>query len=343
MKQIVAWQPLCVSSKTNNPLFCGLRPLTPARVEGLFFLYTMDQTRHFKGVFIPAEIWLAKELNWTEKILLVEIESLSSDKTGCFASNAYLAEFVNVSEKTIANTLTKLRKLGVIEVAYDGIKREMRIKRDKKNNLPLPENGKSHFLKTGSPTSRKREHIEVEDSTSVFSFLEKKKQKKTEKKQPEKSEDSSIKKTTSDPKNNQNKAQLKKEKSCAKKEKRVSPEVPADLEELRAKLTFPLTFTAKMEDALMDFLKYRKERKKPYSNMTSLKTLINTVSTWSEAELVEAVQQSIAAQWTGLFKPKPQPKTKKSTQEILQEASRQNFIECQQGLHSPIDFSEMPF
>ena len=183
----------------------------------------------------------------------------------------------------------------------------------------------------------------IKNDNTNLSFLEKKKQKKTEKKQPEKIEDSSIKKTTFDPKSNQSEAQLKKEKSCAKKEKRVSPEVPADLEELRAKLTFPLTFTAKMEDALMDFLRYRKERKKPYSNMTSLKTLINTVSTWSEAELVEAVQQSIAAQWTGLFKPKQQPKTKKSAQEILQEASRQNFIECQQGLHSPIDFSEMPF
>lgn len=69
--------------------------------------------RDFKGVWIPKEIYLNKELSWDEKILLIEINSLDKGN-GCFASNKYLATFIDVSEGTLANKMTKLRKLGLI-------------------------------------------------------------------------------------------------------------------------------------------------------------------------------------------------------------------------------------
>ena len=37
----------------------------------------MKENRGFKGVWIPREIYLSKELNWTDKILYIEIHSLS--------------------------------------------------------------------------------------------------------------------------------------------------------------------------------------------------------------------------------------------------------------------------
>lgn len=71
--------------------------------------------RHFKGVWIPKEIYLNPDLSWTEKILLIEIHSLQGDE-GCFASNQYLAEFLGTSEKTVMNTISKLKGMGHIKV-----------------------------------------------------------------------------------------------------------------------------------------------------------------------------------------------------------------------------------
>ena len=46
----------------------------------------MEQNRDFKGIWIPKEIYLSKELNWTDKILLIEIDSLDTEEH-CFAGN----------------------------------------------------------------------------------------------------------------------------------------------------------------------------------------------------------------------------------------------------------------
>ena len=71
--------------------------------------------RHFKGVWMPKEIYLHPDLSWTEKILLIEIQSLQGEE-GCFASNQYLAEFLGTSEKTVMNTISKLKGMGYIKV-----------------------------------------------------------------------------------------------------------------------------------------------------------------------------------------------------------------------------------
>ena len=55
--------------------------------------------RDFKGIWIPKKIYLAEGLSWTEKILLVEVDSLDKGK-GCFASNKYFSEFyINLRDK----------------------------------------------------------------------------------------------------------------------------------------------------------------------------------------------------------------------------------------------------
>jgi len=71
--------------------------------------------RNFKGVWIPKEVYLHTELTLTEKFLLTEISSLENEN-GCFASNEYLAGWIGKTEKTVANILTKLVKLGLISV-----------------------------------------------------------------------------------------------------------------------------------------------------------------------------------------------------------------------------------
>jgi len=76
--------------------------------------------RAFKGIWIPARLYLEKELSWTEKILLIEIDSLSTDKRGCFASNAHFAEFIGIKEMPVKNMLTSLKKRGYIEYSTAG-------------------------------------------------------------------------------------------------------------------------------------------------------------------------------------------------------------------------------
>lgn len=71
--------------------------------------------RAFKGIWIPKEIWLEKELNWVEKILLVEIASLDNEQ-GCWASNAYFAEFFSLSKNRISILINSLKEKGYVTV-----------------------------------------------------------------------------------------------------------------------------------------------------------------------------------------------------------------------------------
>lgn len=80
----------------------------------------MENNRDFKGVWIPREVWLSKELTMIEKAILVEINSLDGEE-GCFATNEYLAEFCNTSIPTITRSISKLKKLGyVYDKAFNG-------------------------------------------------------------------------------------------------------------------------------------------------------------------------------------------------------------------------------
>jgi DNA-binding GntR family transcriptional regulator len=71
--------------------------------------------RDFKGVWIPKEIWLSRELSLMEKVLFVEIHSLDNER-GCFASNRHFAEFFDVSERQIRTYLAQLKAKGYINL-----------------------------------------------------------------------------------------------------------------------------------------------------------------------------------------------------------------------------------
>jgi len=95
----------------------------------------MDSKREFKGVWIPKKIWFDKRLNANEKILLFEIDSLDNEGH-CFASNAYFAEFMQVSKITITRSIKHLKELGLISsLGFDGRKRIL------KSNVELKKNG----------------------------------------------------------------------------------------------------------------------------------------------------------------------------------------------------------
>lgn len=77
--------------------------------------------RKFKGVWIPAPIFLHPQLNAVEKILWADINSFTaSGDSNFYKSNKVLAEQYGVSERTISNSITKLRKLDLVEAVYQG-------------------------------------------------------------------------------------------------------------------------------------------------------------------------------------------------------------------------------
>lgn len=70
--------------------------------------------RDFKGVWIPKEIWLNKDLTLQEKVFLVEIDSLDNNE-GCYASNQYFADFFGLSTTRVSLIIKSLIEKGYIK------------------------------------------------------------------------------------------------------------------------------------------------------------------------------------------------------------------------------------
>lgn len=80
--------------------------------------------RGFKGIWIPAEVWLDEKLNPLEKVILMEIDSLDCGDKGCYASNEYIAGFCQCSESKVAHAVTRLVELGYVSrKSFDGRQR----------------------------------------------------------------------------------------------------------------------------------------------------------------------------------------------------------------------------
>jgi hypothetical protein len=124
----------------------------------------MKENRDFKGVWIPKEVWLNKDLSIIEKCLLVEIDSLDNGEKGCFASNEYLATFFNLSESRMANIISDLKKRGFInQIYFDGRLRGLRIV---KSEVWFTENNKADSVKTVKQNTRKREYNNTMNKTT---------------------------------------------------------------------------------------------------------------------------------------------------------------------------------
>jgi hypothetical protein len=74
-----------------------------------------EQQRAFKGIWIPAEIWLNESLSLQEKAVLAEIDSFCSRYESCYASNEHFANFIQVGERRIQKILKSLESKGLIE------------------------------------------------------------------------------------------------------------------------------------------------------------------------------------------------------------------------------------
>lgn len=76
----------------------------------------MEEKRGFKGIWIPAEIWLL-DIPVMEKLFLVEIDSLDN-KDGCFASNKYFSDFFKISKGRCSQIIKSLEEKNYITISY---------------------------------------------------------------------------------------------------------------------------------------------------------------------------------------------------------------------------------
>ena len=125
----------------------------------------ISESRDFKGIWIPKELYLNKELSWNEKILLIEIDSLS--KCGeCYANNQHFADFLGLSKKRVETIISELRKKGYItsELTYKKGKKEV----DKRilkvvDDRFYSNNTSPHKQGEGTPENEDRPTLKNED------------------------------------------------------------------------------------------------------------------------------------------------------------------------------------
>ena len=77
--------------------------------------------RGFKGIWMCAAVYLADDLMPIEKLLLVEIDSLTTADRACYAGNHHFASLLHITESRANHLLSGLAKRGyVIRVGFNG-------------------------------------------------------------------------------------------------------------------------------------------------------------------------------------------------------------------------------
>lgn len=76
--------------------------------------------RTFKGVWIPAEIWLDKRLTICEKAFLAEVDSFTGNGKTFHKSNQTIEEEYGIAPRTVQRMVKKLVELGMLETEFNG-------------------------------------------------------------------------------------------------------------------------------------------------------------------------------------------------------------------------------
>lgn len=95
----------------------------------------MSEEQKARGIWIPNEILLNRDLSAYERVILAEIAFLDREN-GCFATNAQIAETCGFDERTVIRSIQRLTDLGYLSSAGKiGRRRVLKI-----NGLPPVEN-----------------------------------------------------------------------------------------------------------------------------------------------------------------------------------------------------------
>ena len=238
--------------------------------------------RDFKGIWIPKEIYLDTNLNWTEKILLLEIDSLDGTE-GCFATNEHFARHLMISKDRVSKLISKLNSLGYItvQIIYKNSSKQI----------------EKRILHSTIGYSRKKlEGIGENNDRSIGENNDRSIGENNYTPIGENDQDNNTKSNNTKSNNN-------------KKEKK---ETALDL------IIKNYTDNPELKETLQDFLKMRKAQKKAMTDR-GLKTLLNKLNTLAttDAEKIERLEESICNCWLTVY-PKKQYNNSYSNRTNLQ-------------------------
>ena len=149
-----------------------------------------ENQRAFNGVWVCAAIFLDERLSPAEKMLLAEIDSLTTDDHGCYANNAHFAKRLGVAESRANHVLARLTREGyIVPVGYDGrvtqrvvapeyssnpvtsrrlIERHRRLAKNSSSELSHSEDSNSDLLKIATLNCRKEQPRTAKNSGAVL-------------------------------------------------------------------------------------------------------------------------------------------------------------------------------
>ena len=153
-----------------------------------------DDTRGFKGVWVCAAIFLDEGLSPAEKMLLAEIDSLTTEDHGCYASNAHFGKRLGLADSRANHVLARLTRDGyVVRVCCDGrttqrvvapeyssnpatsrrlIQRQKaersRVAKNSRSELSQPEDSNSDLSKIATLNCQKQQVRPVENSRPLI-------------------------------------------------------------------------------------------------------------------------------------------------------------------------------
>lgn len=268
-------------------------------------------SENFKGVFIPADIFLIKDLSLVEKILIVTILGLDNG-SGCFASNEYLSKFVQITPTSCSGIISNLKKSGLLfePKKFDGRKRYLSVNTNILYDMPLI-NMDADLKKDLSSISKTIKQTNENNKTAY--------------KKPE----GSLMNNERQPNENHNHINIvnnivdnidyNKEKS----EKQVfahTPERKSKVVNISYKL--PNDFSHELKETFEAFMLYKKQRKESYKSEHSINLLIKKIQDnrvhFSDTLIIEVINMSMENNWAGIFFDKLQ-KNKEDKKQIAPE------------------------
>ena len=228
--------------------------------------------RDFKGIWIPAHIWLNKELSLIEKCFLVEIDSLDN-KAGCFASNAYFADFFSISKSRCSQIINSLKKKNILTIEFEYkdkqiIKRVLRILK-----------GGVKFSKGGYLENAKDNNTKV-NNTDIN------KERVKEKNTPKEIElNSEIKK-------------LKKQLQQQKQPRQISDSFSTSLDITLHNFKFSDEFSAGLQESILSYWKYLQEKKGPkWGSVTTIKAQLQRfqklIKEFTDLQIIQSIEECI--------------------------------------------------
>lgn len=120
----------------------------------------MNKLKELKGIWIPLEILLNKDLTINEQTILSIILCLGDEDDVCFATNQYIANITGITSNSVSRIISSLKKKKYVEVILQSKNIEKR--KIIPNKDYINQCGKKYLIDVDVDTDEDKEETEEE-------------------------------------------------------------------------------------------------------------------------------------------------------------------------------------